>query len=298
VVLGSGQALGADTGRLKWVKSIYFDAKGGGLKHPEGLACGDDYFVVADTGNRRLLRYSVQDDSVTPEAEFPLPRSRPTRVQVNSQGDVYYLDGRERRILVISAAGEDKGALKPKSVPFSTEMVPKSFAIARNDDIYILDVFSGNVLVLDAAGQYLRHIPFPETYGFFSDLAVDAQGAIFILDGVEAAVYSAARGADSFSRFTESMKDTMNFPTSLSVDESGVLYLVDQYGSGLARVGRDGEFLGRKLGMGWKESGLYYPSEICISRNGNLFIADRNNSRVQWFSIGERGSDAGSEGDR
>jgi sugar lactone lactonase YvrE len=287
VVLGSGHALGADKSRLKWVRSIYFDAKGVGLKHPEGLACGDDYFVVADTGNRRLLRYSYQDDSVTPEAEFPLPKSRPTRVQVNSQGDIYYLDGRERRILVIGAAGEDKGALKPKSVPFSTEMVPKSFAIARNDDIYVLDVFSGHVLLLDAAGQYLRNIPFPETYGFFSDLAVDAQGTIFILDGVQAAVHSAARGADSFSPFTESMKDTMNFPTSLSVDESGVLYLVDQYGSGLARVGSDGEFLGRKLGMGWKESGLYYPSEICISRNGYLYIADRNNSRVQMFTVGE-----------
>ena len=299
VILGSGPAVGADKSRLKWVRSIYIDAQGGGLKHPEGLACGNDYLVVADTGNRRLLRFSYQGDSVTAEGEFPLPpKSSPIRVQVNSKGDIYALDGRERRIVVISATGEDKGALKPKGVPFSTQMVAKSFAIARNDDIYILDVFSGHVLVLDAAGQYRRHVRFPETYGFFSDLAVDQQEAIFILDGVEAVVYSVARGGDSFSPFTESMKDTMNFPTSLSVDGRGILYLVDQYGGGLALVGRDGEFLGRKLRMGWNESGLFYPSEICISRNGNFFIADRNNSRVQWFTIGERGSDAGSEGDR
>jgi sugar lactone lactonase YvrE len=298
VILGSGQAVGAGKSRLRWVRSIYIDAKGGGLKHPEGLACGDDFLVVADTGNERLLRYSYQGDSVTADGELLLPKSHPIRVQVNSKGDVYYLDGRERRIVVIDATGEDKGALKPKSLPFSTQMVAKSFAIARNDDIYVLDVFSAQVLVLDAAGQYLRHVPFPKTYGFFSDLAVDAQGTIFILDGIEAAVYSAARGADSFSPFTESMKDVMNFPTSLSVDRSGILYLVDQYGSGLALVGQDGEFLGRKLRMGWNESGLYYPSEICISRNGNLFIADRNNNRVQLFTFGERGSDAGSEGDR
>jgi sugar lactone lactonase YvrE len=228
VILGSGQAVGAGKSRLRWVRSIYIDAKGGGLKHPEGLACGDDFLVVADTGNERLLRYSYQGDSVTADGELLLPKSHPIRVQVNSKGDVYYLDGRERRIVVIDATGEDKGALKPKSLPFSTQMVAKSFAIARNDDIYVLDVFSAQVLVLDAAGQYLRHVPFPKTYGFFSDLAVDAQGTIFILDGIEAAVYSAARGADSFSQFTESMKDVMNFPTSLSVDRSGILYLVDQ----------------------------------------------------------------------
>jgi hypothetical protein len=295
LIPASGQALGADKSRLKWVRSVYIDAQGGGLKHPEGLACGDDYLVVADTGNERLLRFSYQGDSLTADGEFPLPKSSPIRVQVNSKGDIYTLDGRERRIVVTSATGEDKGALKPQSVPFSTQVVPKSFAIAGNDDIYVLDVFSGNVLVLDAAGQYLRNVPFPESYGFLSDLAVDQQGGIFLLDAVEAVVYAAARGAGSFSPFTESMKDVMNFPTSLSVDGRGILYLVDQYGSGLAVVGREGEFLGRKLRMGWNESGLYYPSDICISRNGNLFIADRNNSRVQWFTVGESGSDAGSE---
>ena len=82
----------------------------------------------------------------------------------------------------------------------------------------------------------------------------------------------------------------MNFPTSLSVDESGVIYLVDQYGSGLGLVGQDGSFLGRKLGLGWKDGGLYYPSQLCISRNGSMFIADRGNSRVQLFDIGASGS--------
>jgi sugar lactone lactonase YvrE len=208
-------------------------------------------------------------------------------VQVNSKGALYFLDGGERRIVGLSATGEDLGAVDPRGLPSSAEVVPKSFRIDRDDNIYILDIFSAQVLVLDAEGQYSRHVPFPEEYGFFSDLAVDRQGTIFLLDSVEAVVYSTAGAADGFSPLTKSMKEYVNFPTGLAMDDQGVLYLVDQYGSGLALVGEDGSFLGRRLGMGWNESGLHFPSQICISENGNVFIADRDNSRVQVFTVGK-----------
>jgi len=268
---------------LKWVTSIYIDGDGASLKNPEGVACTDDHLLVADTGNNRLLQYTYQGESVMAEAEIPLPKARPIRVQMNTRGDIYFLDGRERRIESIDASGESTGVLKPRSVPYSTEVVPKSFAIDRRDNIYILDIHSENVLVLDAEGQYTRHLPFPKKYGFFSDVAVDAAGTIFLLDGVDAVVYSAEVGADRFSPLTESLKEYMNYGSSLAVDRRGVLYLVDQYGSGLALVGPDGAFLGRRLRMGWDEAGLHYPSQLCISSNGNVFIADRSNNRVQRF---------------
>jgi len=273
------QAIGAEKTRMRWLTSIYEDADGIGLKYPEGVACGDDFVVVGDTGNSRLLRYKVQGPEVIPEAVFPLPKSQPIIVQVNSKGTVYFLDGRERRIAELSATGEGKEFLKPKSLPFSAEIVAKSFRIGDGDAFYILDIFTGQVVVLDAEGQYSRRIPFPERYGFFCDLAVDGQGKIFLLDCVDGVVYFAAKDAEAFGPLTASMKEYMNFPARLALDATGTLYLVDQNGSGLGIVGQDGSFLGRKLGLGWNESGLFYPSQICIS-------ADRNNSRVQMFTIG------------
>jgi hypothetical protein len=94
--------------------------------------------------------------------------------------------------------------------------------------------------------------------------------------------------AEQFSRLSESLKEYVNFPTSLVTDSRGAIYIVDQYGSGLALLARDGSFQGRKLGSGWNESRLHYPSQLCISDGGDLFIADRNNSRVQFFSVGEK----------
>jgi sugar lactone lactonase YvrE len=287
LAMATAQALGADRRKVRWLTSVYIDAKGVGLLRPEGVTCGDDGFVVADTGNRRLLRFRYRDDRVEPEAVYPLPEFHPLRIHANSRGELYFLDGRERRIARVSPQGTPLGFVEPKGLPSRAQPVPKSFAIGPADEIFLLDLFSSRVLVLDANERYLRQVPFPEKYGFFSDVAVDPQGRIFLLDAVAGAVYAAAGGADRFARVADNLKDYTNFPNSLAIGPKGILYLVDQYGSGLALVDPDGEFLGRKLGLGWSKSGLYYPAQICLSRNGTLFIADRGNNRVQLFAVDE-----------
>jgi sugar lactone lactonase YvrE len=284
VFLWAPQVIGAGANSFKWVTSIYADANGVGLERPEGVACGDEFVVVADTGNNRLVRYAYDGPTVTAEAEFSLGRSNPILLQLNSKGELYFLDGRERRIVVLDPSGERIGFLNPKSTPSSKEIVPKSFRIDKNDNIYILDIFSQRVIVLDSDWQFSREIPLPESDGFFSDLAVDGQGKIYALDSVEAVVHSAAKGAEEFSPLTGSLKEIVNFPARLSVDDHGVVYLVDQNGSGLGLVAPDGSLLGRRLGLGWNKSGLYYPSQICIN-GGDVFIADRNNNRVQMFTV-------------
>jgi sugar lactone lactonase YvrE len=284
VFLWAPQVVGAGANSFKWVTSIYADANGVGVKHPEGVACGERFVVVADTGNNRLIRYGYDGAVVTAEAAFPLGKSNPTLLQLNSRGDLYYLDGRERRIVVLKASGERIGFLNPKSAPSSKEIVPKSFRIDANDNIYILDIFSQHVIVLDSDWQFSKKIPLPESEGFFSDLALDRQGKIYVLDSVEAVVHSVAKGAETFTPLTGSMKEIVNFPARLSIDDRGVLYLVDQNGSGLGLVAPDGALMGRRLGLGWKKSGLYYPSQICIS-GSTVFIADRNNNRVQMFTV-------------
>ena len=272
--------------KIKFVQSIYDDDKGTGLKYPEGVACTDEYFIVADTGNNRLVKYTYQD-KIVKAAEFDMPVTAPIVAQVNSKGEIYALDERDRRILILNADGTEKGYLSPKGSPVARKMVPRSFKIDRNDRIYILDIFEGLVLVLDPAGNYLRHIQFPEQFGFFSDLAVDKQGTVYLVDSTEAAVYSAAPNVDQFAPLTKGMKEYMNYPTHIALDSSGIIYLVDKHGGSLVLIGRDGSFLGHKFGYGWRESEFYYPAQICISPGGNIFVADSNNSRVQMFTTVE-----------
>lgn len=287
VVLGGGEADAAEAYRLRYVAAIYLDDKGGGLRHPEGVACDDkSSLVVADTGRGRLVRFSVEDREVKALGEIAAPQlSSPIRVQMSSKGEIFVLDGMRRRILRFGATGEPKGYLEPEGVPEPTSIVPRSFAIGQNDFIYVLDVFSARVLLLDRDGKYQRHVPFPAGYGFFSDLAVDSKGTIFILDSVKATVHAAARDARDFSPLAKALRPYLSFPTSLAVDSRGTLFLVDEHGGGIVLVGQDGAVLGRQLAMGRTDGLLYFPSQVCLNGKGQVFIADRGNSRVQVFSI-------------
>ena len=287
VVAAPLDAVGAERARLRHLTSIYFDDKGAGLKNPEGVACNDaSMLVVGDTGNGRLVRYTVENNTVKPVGEIRTPQlSVPIRLQMNSKGDIFALDGKQRRILRFAAGGQFKDYVTPEGVPSSPTIIPRSFKVDRNDNLYLLDIFSARVLVLSPEGKYQRQLEFPKAYGFFSDLAVDFKGAIFLLDSVKAAVFVAAKDAKEFTPLTQGLREQLSFPTYLATDSRGVLYVVDENGAGVVTLGQDGSFLGRQLAMGWSEGFLYYPSQMCANGRDELFIADRGNSRVQLFSI-------------
>jgi hypothetical protein len=284
VPLGSGAA---ERARLQYLAAIYFDEKGAGMRQPEGVACNDrSTLIVGDTGNGRLLRYTVAGRDVKPAGEISTPQfSNPIRVQMNSKGEIFALDGKQRRIARFTSGGEFKGYVSPEGIPSPASFVPRSFKIDRNDNIYILDIFSGRVLVLSPEGKYLRQVEFPDGSGFFSDLAVDFKGTIFLLDSRKAMVLVAAKDAKEFSPLTKGLREHLSFPSYITTDTRGVLYVVDENGAGIVMLGQDGSFLGRQLTMGWNEGLLYYPSQMCLNEKGEVFIADRGNSRVQVFSI-------------
>lgn len=283
-------SFGAEAAKLRHTATAYADSKGGGLKLPEGVGCSSEgsSFIIADTGNGRLLRYSFEGNAIKGGEEFKLDQlSQPTRVQLGPGGEIFVLDGKQRRIVHLSADGAFKGYLDPAGLPDSSAFVPRSFKIDSAGNVYVLDIFSGRVIVLDPVGKYLRHIEFPGKYGFFSDLAVDSQGKIFLLDSVDAMVYSAAKDSREFSPLTQKLEEYVNFPTSIAVDNKGSLYLADQNGSGIVVVGQDGSFLGRPVAFGWKDGLLRYPAQLCVNRKGEIYVADRENSRVQIFTVVE-----------
>jgi DNA-binding beta-propeller fold protein YncE len=277
-------ASGAETVRLRHVGSIYSDVAGLGIIEPEGVGCGRLTITVADTGHGRLQQYTLSEGTIKPGTEIRASQlTYPQRVRLNSKGDIFVLDGKQHRILRLNATGEFTGYVEPQGLPGPVpSWIPKSLAIDSNDNLSVLDVSASRVVILNAEGKFQKQLTLPQTDGFFSDVAVDAQGTIFLLDSVTASVYSAARDAAAFSLLTMGLKEYVNFPISLAVDRKRI-YVVDQNGGRIAVLGKDGAFQGHKLRMGWKEGELRYPSDICLDDAGKLIIADRGNNRVQVF---------------
>jgi hypothetical protein len=279
------RSFSAETIKFRYLQSVYLDERGGSLKQPEGVACdAKSNLVVGDTGNNRLVRYTFQEKSLKAGIEIKIPQlSNPIRVQINSKGEIFALDGKKRRIVRLGPEGAFKGYVDAEGLPSPSAFVPRSFKIDVNDHIYLLDIFSERVLMLTPEGQYQGQIQFPKEYGFFSDLAVDSRGNILLVDCIKAAVFSAGKDSNSFSPLAKGLKEYLSFPTGITTDRRGTIYIVDEDGCGIVMLGQDGSFLGRQLSMGRNEGLLYYPTQMCINEKGEVFIADRGNSRIQIF---------------
>ncbi len=280
-------SFGAETTKVRFVGSIYADSKGGAIKIPEGVACSyKSLVVVSDTGGNRLLKYTFTDGVLQGGEELPVTgMSNPLRIQMNSKGEIFVLDGKQRRIVRISPDGGPAAYVTPQGLATPADFVPRSFKVDASDAIYVLDILNARVLVLDPSGKFMKSLPFPEGYGFISDLAVDAQGTIYLIDSTTSTVYTAGKDAQAFTALTKSLKENIAFAADITIDSKGTIFLSDQDNSSIVTLNRDGSYQARLLSQGWKEGFLHYPTQMCITNSGNLFIADRDNSRIEIFSI-------------
>lgn len=277
-------AFGAEPVRMKYALSTYVDEKGKGLNQPEGIACKDDRLVVADTDNGRLILYSMQEGEPRSGKEIKLPQVvYPVRVRVNSKGDIFVLDERQRKVVWLTAGGVFKQYVELGGLPTESMVVPAGIDLDAADNIYLLDVMGGRVLVLDADGKMQRQINFPKEYGFITDLAVNPKGTVFLTDGPKSMVYANAADPNAFTPLTGIMKEDLKFPSNVVADK-GVLFISDQNSGGIVVVGQDGTFRNRMLTLGWQEGAVRYPTQLCVDKDGNLFVADRANSRIQKFT--------------
>jgi hypothetical protein len=279
-------SIGAEALKMRHFQSVYADDKETGFHSPEGVGCdGKGHILVADSGNGRLVQFTLIDGKAMPDKEIKVPElSFPVRVHTNSKGEIFALDGRQRRVVRFSSSGGYLGRVDAVDSPPPATVIPRSFDIGKDDVIYLLDVFAGRVLVLTPEGKFSKKIDFPEGYEVISDLAVDERGTIFLIDSVKAIVYVAAKGSGKFSTLTESMKDMMQFPSTITTDVRGNIYLADKNGGNIYIVGQDGSFKGGQVTMGWKEGQLRYPCQLCVNDKGEVIVADRDNNRVQIFS--------------
>jgi sugar lactone lactonase YvrE len=277
----------AETARFVFVKAVYVDDKGKAIKYPEGVACDNkNLLIIADTLNNRLLKYSFKDGDILGGSEIKIPEiSFPMKVQVNSKGEIFVLNDKPIRILRLSPEGEFKGYVAPEDLPAPPTFIPRSFKIGSDDSMYILDIFSARVIVLGPDGKFQRAVAFPQQYGFFSDLAIDAAGNIFLIDTLNSQLFIAGKDAAAFSPFSKTEKANLDFPTNLTIDSRGLIYVIDQNGAGIGVFGKDGSFLNRQVTFGWNEGLLRYPSQMCINEKGDAFIADRDNNRIEIFTI-------------
>lgn len=140
--------------------------------------------------------------------------------------------------------------------------------------------------------------------GRVSGVAVDDTGEIFLSDSDNACVWKvgangtisryAGNGIQGFSGDGgPAASAALHTPWGLALDRAGNLYIADEIGNRVRRVSPDGiisTFAGNGIGSYSGDggpaagAGLNFPQSIAVDALGNVYITDRNNSRIRMVS--------------
>ena len=169
--------------------------------------------------------------------------------------------------------------------------------VDSNDRVYVFTRNRNGVVVFDREGQHL------DTWGenLFTNphgLYISSDDAVYCIDVQGNAVHKFTTDgqllltiANDDSRAASAPSDVwrtsppFNLSTWLAVSPEGDLYVTDGYGnSQIHKFTADGQLM-----FSWGEPGdgpgqFQAPHSACLDSEGNVYVADRQNCRIQIFS--------------
>jgi DNA-binding beta-propeller fold protein YncE len=178
--------------------------------------------------------------------------------------------------------------------------------VDSRDQVYVLVRNLDPVLVFDSEGNFLRswgrkHFTWPHSLSVGWDDCIyctdgdhtvrkfDADGKLLMTLGTKnqhAETGCLDKGFPDFPdyRTIERAGGPFYFPTDTAIDNEGNLYISDGYGNArIHKFSRMGEHL-----LSWGEPGsgkgqFNLPHGICVDKQGIVYVADRENNRIQLF---------------
>ena len=238
--------------------------------------------------------------------------SDPTGIAI-AGAEVFVSDARNGRIQVFDLDGAFKRAFA--ATGDGTLGRPMNLTIA-GDALYVADYWNDRVEVFGLDGAHRRTIGQagngPGAFNAPGGVAVAANGDLFVADFYNQRVQQ-LRADGGFVRQWGATGEAgvragaFNYPTDVALGPGGTLYVADGYNDRIQMFAADGRFLGKWGGP--FATNIYGPfngwfatvTSIAVDRDGNVFVADFYNNRVQKFAadgtfltaFGESGSGPG-----
>lgn len=226
----------------------------GQFNDPTGIAVTDTEVFVSDARNGRI---QVFDHQGTFKRAFGSPGGdigelgRPMNLTIHD-AKLYVPEYMNDRIQVFSLAGEPLEVIGGPGGGPGQFNAPGGVAIADNGDLFVADFYNHRVQHLMADGSFVKQ------WGMTGETG---------------------KGAGEFT-----------YPTDVTFADDGTLYVADGYGNRVQAFDSGGDFLytwGGPFALG-----LYGPfkgwlttaTSIAIGPEGNLFVADFYNDRIQKFT--------------
>jgi DNA-binding beta-propeller fold protein YncE len=210
---------------------------------------------------------------------------KPFAVAYDSQGRILVTDPGSAALLRFDRQGRaldvlgTKGAVRLKN-PLGLEM-------GRQGTIFVADVGLKQVVAFDPEGKLQAAYGRRGELTNPTDAALSPDGTrLFVADSKAHKIIIFDRESGQLlSSFGErgDQEGKFNFPTSLTFDSDGNLYVVDQINSRVQVLTEEGEFLDSygELGVGF--GNFVRPKDIAVDEVGLIYVTDAAFNNVQLF---------------
>ncbi|SCW80545.1 DNA-binding beta-propeller fold protein YncE [Paenibacillus tianmuensis] len=303
----------------------------GTFKNPRGVAVdGSGNIYVGDTGNARVQKLDVRSNSWSEWiyiggviggglGEFKYPNG----VAVDSKGNAYVADFGNHRIQKFDAATRVWIEWRKSNGQFGSGLGefdgPTDVAVDSSGNVYVSDFYNHRVQKLTVAtGVWSEWKKSgggagsgPGEFNYPSGVAVDGDGNVYVADSDNNRIQKLTAATGKWSDWKKSdgkpgsSLGEFNYPTGVAVDRSGNVYVADMKNHRIQKLtAATGVWSEWKSGGGGSGSGLGgfdEPYHLAVDGNGNVYVADSNNHRIQkltaatgkWREWKRRGGGAG-----
>ena len=256
------------------------------MKLPFGLALdSNNNFYAIDYGNTRIHKYNINgslidifsNDSDSGELKEPVD------IVTDSFNMIYILDKKDCSVKKFSPEYELLNKWGSNGVSNSQFISPLAIAISLDDKIYVADTYNHRIQKFSSEGNFILKWGIDGSeegmFKYPSGISVDNKGYVYVCDYGNRRIQK----FNSLGKF-ESLLPVDNFiPRDITVDKYGFVYVTDIKNSQIQKFNSNGNLIAQIGKYGFEPGKLNMPSYLFVSSNGNIFVSDTLNNRIQKF---------------
>lgn len=287
-------------GSESWLFEMVF-----GVERPQMLFSRPHYLIsdkngrlfVEDTGLNQVRVLDIPNKKVSSlkgvKGDDAFVFGFPSGMALDSMDRLWVVDNLQRKIFVFDPSGRLSKEVKLSATGRFSGMVWDG--VTRS--FYLVATEEHRLLVLDEHGSLINTIGkrgnAPGEFNFPTDVAVDSQGQIYVLDSLNARVQVLSSDGSFVREFGErgTALGSFQIPKGIAVSPEGYVFVTDGMAHKVVIFSANGEFLltfgGRfSISQGsYAPGGFNMPQGIHVDRNGTVWVADTLNRSVQRFQL-------------
>ena len=244
-------------------------------------------FLKSFRGSRDIEKRTF----LTPIKEFFFGRSpavglaKPYAVHVDKDGRILVADSAWRNIILFDEA---EGTFKMIGIDGPGVLsMPRAITTDAEGRIYVTDATQARAVVYDRDGNFLYAIGERGQFEKPIGIAVnDGLKRVYIVDtkGHKVSVFDTREGRFLFDIGERGVEDgEFNWPTHITVDKSGKVFVVDTFNFRIQVFDADGRFINKWGSVGTGMGQFAKPKGISIDSEGHVYVVDAAFNNVQIF---------------